>query len=258
MNTKYVNLAKNQDIFSISYVLDNFVDENEGKKKVSVDVYSPQLNKTLKVYKNSDRYILFKKQGCTCVSCGLTASHFVLLQDTSNPTNGHFQLIAINDKNEHVIFAKDHIVPRSLGGKNHIDNYQVMCYDCNNKKQNDCSVEIYNEGLRNNTIMTIQPVRFSIPAVFITNKSIEILYNWIELHGWTITRDPNSPRGFIVNANHRGASNYITKNLPLIKDLMNATKQKLIDIENVQPIIMKPQPTQKMTFIEKLKFLFAK
>lgn len=37
--------------------------------------------------------------------------------------------------NEHLMTI-DHIIPKSKGGKNHIDNYQIMCASCNSKKGN--------------------------------------------------------------------------------------------------------------------------
>lgn len=33
-------------------------------------------------------------------------------------------------------FEIDHIVPYSRGGRNHVDNYQLLCKDCNKKKSN--------------------------------------------------------------------------------------------------------------------------
>jgi 5-methylcytosine-specific restriction endonuclease McrA len=39
-----------------------------------------------------------------------------------------------NSKGEEVLLTKDHIKPKSLGGKNHHSNYQTMCVDCNVEK----------------------------------------------------------------------------------------------------------------------------
>ena len=38
---------------------------------------------------------------------------------------------------EEVLFTKDHIIPKSKGGKNHISNYQTMCEPCNSEKGNN-------------------------------------------------------------------------------------------------------------------------
>jgi len=43
-------------------------------------------------------------------------------------------LYAINAAGEEVLMTKDHILPRVLGGKDHIDNYQPMCQVCNSEK----------------------------------------------------------------------------------------------------------------------------
>jgi 5-methylcytosine-specific restriction endonuclease McrA len=32
------------------------------------------------------------------------------------------------------MMTKDHIMPKSKGGKNHFDNYEPMCSDCNTEK----------------------------------------------------------------------------------------------------------------------------
>ena len=41
----------------------------------------------------------------------------------------------VNENNEEILFTKDHITPRSKGGKNHISNYQTMCSKCNEGKE---------------------------------------------------------------------------------------------------------------------------
>lgn len=57
------------------------------------------------------RWQVFQRDAWRCVACGKDASHGVLL---------------------HV----DHILPRSLGGRDEIDNYQTLCHICNVGKSN--------------------------------------------------------------------------------------------------------------------------
>lgn len=49
----------------------------------------------------------------------------------------HFNLYAITPDGKEVQMTKDHIIPKSLGGPNHPDNYQTACATCNKKKGND-------------------------------------------------------------------------------------------------------------------------
>ena len=57
------------------------------------------------------RWQVFQRDKWKCVACGRTAANDVIL---------------------HV----DHIVPRSKGGKNDLDNYQTLCHICNIGKGN--------------------------------------------------------------------------------------------------------------------------
>ena len=45
----------------------------------------------------------------------------------------HFNLYAEKD-GESILMTKDHIIPRSKGGHNHISNLQTMCAICNKNK----------------------------------------------------------------------------------------------------------------------------
>ena len=47
----------------------------------------------------------------------------------------HFNLYGLEDEEE-VMFTKDHIIPKSKGGRTHISNMQTMCSNCNNAKGN--------------------------------------------------------------------------------------------------------------------------
>ena len=46
----------------------------------------------------------------------------------------HMNRYALDSDNNEVLMTKDHIIPASKGGKNHISNFQTMCTDCNFKK----------------------------------------------------------------------------------------------------------------------------
>jgi len=84
---------------------------------------------------NSLRYHTFKKN-IKCAGCGIEGTHFAL-ESHNYPqclTNLHFNLYAINAYGDEVLMTKDHIIPRSKGGRDHIDNMQTMCTKCNGEK----------------------------------------------------------------------------------------------------------------------------
>lgn len=91
----------------------------------------------------SDRYRLFA-QSLTCVTCGIVGEFFALetiVDKKGNLVQGtyHFNLYAINSEGKEVLMTKDHIIPRSRGGKDHLSNYQTMCYCCNQEKGSSIS-----------------------------------------------------------------------------------------------------------------------
>lgn len=102
--------------------------------------YSPNKNyttndgKTISVKMKSLRYQLFVKS-TTCVCCELEGSFFELQrQDGVKDHLAHFNLYGIKDGNK-ILFTKDHIHPRSAGGKNGLENLQTMCSVCNALKK---------------------------------------------------------------------------------------------------------------------------
>lgn len=84
---------------------------------------------------NSQRYQTFFTKGTKCVCCGIEGKYFAKERGDKD-VSYHLNLYAINDAGEEVLMTKDHIIPKSKGGKNDISNYQPMCVICNVKKGN--------------------------------------------------------------------------------------------------------------------------
>ena len=135
-----MNKLFRKGIYTIDFVLSRIVEiekilptgkiEKTYASKKETDMIVDGVN----VYANSDRYITFKERGLGCVDCGIVGQYFAL--ETSNPASNryNFNLYGIDDKGKEILITKDHIKPKSKGGKNHISNYQTMCEHCNSKK----------------------------------------------------------------------------------------------------------------------------
>jgi len=84
-------------------------------------------------------YQLFASKGIDCVYCGAKGDFFRLQKCKGNhPLYGtwHFNLYAVNKYGHEVLMTKDHIKPKSKGGKDRLRNLQPMCVSCNQKKGN--------------------------------------------------------------------------------------------------------------------------
>jgi hypothetical protein len=84
---------------------------------------------------NSHRYQTFFAKGTKCVCCGIEGKYFAK-EKGRNAKSYHLNLYAIDKDGNEVLMTKDHIVPKSKGGHDHIDNYQTMCEVCNMAKGN--------------------------------------------------------------------------------------------------------------------------
>lgn len=91
------------------------------------------------IHMSSDRYKTFLLKGTKCVTCGLEAKYFAkeTFNNNCKTTRWHFNLYALDEKGNEVLMTKDHVIPRSKGGQDIIDNYQTMCSICNCKKGNN-------------------------------------------------------------------------------------------------------------------------
>ena len=123
MNTKY----SVQEVFQIigEEHLNRNDDKNKNQSDIEVDGF--------KVHPVSLRYMTFYQKGTKCVCCGKEGTYFQLDSDRNGnnaETRRHFNLYA----DDGTLMTKDHIVPKSKGGRNHVSNMQTMCYPCNKAK----------------------------------------------------------------------------------------------------------------------------
>ncbi len=108
-------------------------------KKIEIQGYSIKVN--------DDRYLNFIKNGFKCAKCGLEGKYVKL--ECNCKHGNHLNVYGINEEGKEVLLTKDHIYPKSKGGLDNINNYQVLCEKCNiNKKDNSplTLVQALNEG----------------------------------------------------------------------------------------------------------------
>ena len=124
-------MLERKGIFSIEEVKTTLGDLVFQKKcKAQVDFFGTRIKA------NSQRYQLFLSKGCTCVNCGIEGKYFARERTKEQKESYHLNLYALDENSEEVLMTKDHIIPKSKGGKNYLGNYQVMCVKCNVEKGN--------------------------------------------------------------------------------------------------------------------------
>ena len=113
---------------------ENLMEENDYYKsgKRSKDI----IVEGFKVRVRSLRYMTFYQKGTTCSKCGRKGSYFKLEGDKNNETRKHFNLYS----EDNILMTKDHIIPKSKGGKDKVSNMQTMCILCNMEKGNETDI----------------------------------------------------------------------------------------------------------------------
>ena len=81
--------------------------------------------------KGSVRLKTILNKGTKCVACGVEGTHFTIDRER-NGTLFHLNLRTADG----TLMTKDHIIPKSKGGKKSLYNMQPMCATCNTKKGN--------------------------------------------------------------------------------------------------------------------------
>ena len=79
----------------------------------------------------------FAIHGCTCCRCGAAGNKIIAYI----PGDGIVHVDLFGGKHGRLLMTKDHIIPRSKGGRNHWMNYQTMCSRCNAKKADQETTE---------------------------------------------------------------------------------------------------------------------
>ncbi len=109
------------------------------KKKSNPVVDNRKLKITLEHFllgyperQHKPRWKMFATKGYNCVQCGIAGTHVIFWEDKGGGL--HVDLFGHKEDGKEIMLTIDHIVPRSKGGANHIDNYQPMCEPCNCKK----------------------------------------------------------------------------------------------------------------------------
>ncbi len=74
------------------------------------------------------------KSTTKCLCCGLQGQFFALEISSRGEFQAHLNLYGYNEFGEEVALTVDHIIPRSMGGINSVENIQILCAECNQLK----------------------------------------------------------------------------------------------------------------------------
>jgi 5-methylcytosine-specific restriction endonuclease McrA len=89
----------------------------------------------------STKIQMFASGQTTCVSCGIKGNHFYIERHMNDTISKYsLNLYAIDNYGQEQMLTWDHIIPRSLGGSNILQNAQCMCEKCNRAKGNHLSL----------------------------------------------------------------------------------------------------------------------
>jgi len=95
-------------------------------------VFHADDGRRVKVRMNSIRYHLFARSPA-CVCCGRAGTVMMLNVHRFYYSRAHFNLYAV-EGDKLILMTKDHIIPKSQGGTDNLNNLQTLCAKCNNMK----------------------------------------------------------------------------------------------------------------------------
>ena len=127
------------------------------------------------IYKDSWRYRTFYQKGLRCACCGRIGTYFKLKADSKNIERAHFNLFS----EDGTLMTKDHIIPRSKGGPDCIENFQTMCEECNKKKRDIMPEVIPNVELVHIKKAEIKAVNVDKPQDVHLFYTVENAVKWV-------------------------------------------------------------------------------
>ena len=144
--TKFGTLVERLDLKTVMSEALAAASELPRQKRVGKRVRCSDLRK--KHGPGLSRMRVFAVHGCKCYNCGLEGTEVLHTVDSGG--GHHIDLYAVKDDVYHLL-NRDHILPASLGGPNHLWNLRPMCEPCNSKRGNvytDADRELFNHRLR--------------------------------------------------------------------------------------------------------------
>ena len=86
-------------------------------------------------YQDHNRLRVFAAKGTTCVKCNCVGTRLIVGEDRAG---GYHTDVYTQDLK---LITIDHIMPKSRGGSNDLDNLQPMCSPCNSRKADHIDAE---------------------------------------------------------------------------------------------------------------------
>ena len=155
------------------------------------------------------RLSVFAQKGCVCVTCGKVGTR--LIKGVDKGGGKHWDVYT----DDLLPITVDHIIPRSLGGPDHMDNYQPMCSPCNSRKGNGKNRK--------------KKQRSTKPKIDLNLFNKVTLKNPNSLVGKTIWRIPKRKSAKVVGVVDFIATNPHTNCLSAV--IVNCSKQSFYDLE---------------------------